>query len=233
MATTTTTSNVQSGYGGRTQWQALEQYALAPTNLLSTPGFKPVSEADAATPAPDIAEQFAGLKSSINRLSEANASLLKGEIPADVSASVRQAASEASIAGGIFGGSARALSARDLGRTSLQVMQQGMENESKINDTRANLAAAYETIRKNNLDRNTQLAQLDIQAREQNLKAIDTERQRIQTNISANVNILQSMAGLVEAQQRIAVTASASDVDPSNVISSIDKWLEQLNSKLS
>lgn len=232
MATTKTTSNVQSGYGGVSQWDAIKQYALA-SPVSGSSGYKPLSDEELATPSPEIAKQFEGLKTSIDNLSAANASLLKGEIPADVAANVRRAAAESSIAGGIFGSSSRNLSARDLGLTSMQIRAQGVDTEEKINTMRSNLSAAIETIRKNNIDRNTQLAQLDLQAREQNLKAIDVERQRIQTNISANVNILQAMAGLAEAQQRIAVTASASDVDPSNVISSIDNWLAQLNGKLS
>lgn len=56
-------------------------------------------------------------------------SLLAGELPADVSRSVSQSAAAKALAGGYGGtGMGRALEARDIGRTSLSLQQQGLSN---------------------------------------------------------------------------------------------------------
>ena len=226
-------SNVQAGFGGMKQWEAVEKYGLGPTDVTSLPGMDAIAFDDAGVPDEIVGQKLQSMSDTIDRLSEANASMLRGEIPADVSASVRRAAGEASIAGGIFGGASRALSARDLGRTSMDIKQQGIQNEQGLLEARSTLASAYESIRQYNLTRNATLAELSIKARANNLDAINLERQRIATNIEANVNILQAIAQMAVAQQNIAATAAANDVDPANIIASLDNMIAQFNRKLS
>ena len=125
------------------------------------------------------------------------------------------------------------MSARDLGRTSYDVKQQGIKNESDLLEARSQLAAAHESIRKTNLDRNNILAELSIKARDQNLGAIDVERQRIATNIEANTNILGYIANMATQQQSIAAQAAAQEIDPANILGSLDHWIEEFCAKLS
>jgi len=228
----TTNANVVQGFGGEKQWDVIKEYALGPSDVTTTPGNEAIDFAKADIPSGLVGEKLGSLEDSINKLSEANASMLKGEIPADVSSAVRRAASESSIAGGTFGSSARALSARDLGRTSLDIKQQGIANESNIAQMKATLATTYEGIRQYNLSRNATLAELSIKAREQNLSAIDVERQRIATNIEANINIMRMIADMSIQQQSIAAQAAAQGVDTSNIISSLDKMIAEFNKKL-
>ena len=71
-------------------------------------------------------------------LSMAANPMLRGQLPGDVEAVVRQAASESSVAQGMFGQSAQARTARDLGLTSLGMMQQGAALETQASTLRAN-----------------------------------------------------------------------------------------------
>ena len=226
-------SNVQEGFGGRSQWDVISDLALGPADVSSVEGYQTIPFADAGKPAPEVASKLADLEGSISRLSEANASMLKGEIPADVSAAVRRAASESAISGGIFGDAARGLSARDLGKTSLDIRQQGIQNEGTIAGLRDQLAASYESIREFNLTRNNQIMALSHQSRQQNLSAVEQERARIATNIEANVNILSQIAQMAIQQQNIAASAAANRVDPANIIASLDNMIEQFTQQLS
>jgi hypothetical protein len=226
-------SNVQPGFGGRSQWDVISEYALGPSDVSELPGMQMTALSDIGKSTEAVDRGMSQVEASLDRLSAANASMLKGEIPADVAASVRRAAGESSIAGGLFGGSARALSARDLGKTSFDVRQQGIANESAVNESRGALIAARENIRQFNYNRNAAIAELSVKARQQNLSAIDVERQRIATNIEANINILNQIAGMVSAQQSTAAQAAANKIDPANIIESFDNMIEQFITRLS
>ena len=220
--------NVIPGFGGKSQWEVLQESAMVPFRA-GTSGFSIVSDEDAENPGRFAAPLLSGLSSSIERLSAANASMLKGEIPADVAASVRRAASESAISGGIFGDAARGLSARDLGRKSLDVMKQGHEQESAINNARLELGKTYESIKKTNLSRNQELATLDINVASTNREAVSLERQRIATNITANVQTLQLLGDLVSKQQLYMIEAAKEGLDASSIRDTIDSWLEEIS----
>lgn len=227
------TSNVQSGFGGQKQWDVLQQLALGPSDVSTLPGMELLDSSQFDTTTAKTEEALGSVSSSIEKLSAANASMLKGEIPADLSAAVRRAASETSIKGGVFGSASRAMSARDLGRTSYDVKQQGIANEQNLVEAKNTYAAARESIRQFNANRNAAITKLSMDARNQNLQAIDVERQRIATNIEANVNIMQSIANMVMAQQQTAASAAANKIDPTNMIAAIDNMIEQFSGRLS
>lgn len=69
--------------------------------------------------------------------------------------------------------------------------------------------------------------------RDQNLGAINEERQRIATNIEANSQILSYISNMVTQQQNFAAQAAAQEIDPANIISSLDHWIEEFSAKLS
>lgn len=79
--------------------------------------------------------------------SKANQAFLLGQIPADVAAAVRKAASENSITRGLgVGSSARALSARDLGTQSTALMAQGIQSAVSIANARNTNAQTLATV---------------------------------------------------------------------------------------
>lgn len=226
-------SHVQEGFGGQKQWDVLEEHALGPSDASKLPGLEMLPMDRIGETTLEAESALGGVGASINKLSEANASLLKGEIPADVAASVRRAASENSIVRGIGGQAARALSARDLGINSMDIQQRGIQNEDTILEAKNAYAAARESIRQFNTNRNTAIFKLSTDARQQNLAAVDVERQRIATNIDANVNIMNQIANMAMAQQQTAATAAAQKIDPSNIIASLDNMIAQFTGKLS
>lgn len=226
----TTDKNVQEGFGGDSQWEALKKYGLSDTDS--------IGKLDAKTSARDaelqgyVDSSLGAAQASIDKMTEANASALKGEIPADVTAAVRRAASENSIMRGIGGQASRALSARDLGVTSSDIQRKALETESVIGAANRNLATVREGMRQSELTRSAQLDELRLKSKSSNLAAIDLERQRISTNIQANVQILGYIERLVEAQQQLAVQASSNDIDPSGLMATFDGWLSQFSGKL-
>lgn len=224
---------IQKGFGGATQWDTIKDLALSPADYSDKDGFQYIGLDQADAPGTNVGEKLSAMSDSIDRISAANASLLKGEIPADVASAVRRAASESSIAGGIFGSSARNLSARDLGKTSVDIKQQGISNESALLQSRNELAASYEAIRQYNLTRNTALANLSLESRKLNLSAIEQERMRIATNIDANIKILGYIAEMAIQQQNIAASAAANEINPSNIISALDRMMAEFNEQLS
>ena len=62
--------------------------------------------------------------------------MLTGAIPDDVAARVRQITSESSNAGGLFGQAAQALTARDLGTTSVDIIGRGVSAATEVSNLR-------------------------------------------------------------------------------------------------
>jgi len=224
--------NVMPGFGGASQWETTERYVLSDPVASRTPGNEAIPFDQAGIPTGPLGDSVSALSKSIEQLSEANASMLRGEIPADVSASVRRAASETSVAGGVFGSAGRALSARDLGKTSYEIKKQGLAVQTAVVEARSGLSEIYEKVREYDLSRNMALTDLSYKARELNLSAIEQERQRVATNIQANVNILRMLADLKIAQQEVSVTAASQEIDPANIMASFDSMIAALNDKL-
>jgi len=223
-------SNVMEGFGGQKQWEAIEQHGLTDASQIGVLPEDVKAQTDSLYGG--TMDALSKMEDSINRMSEANASLLKGEIPADVSSAVRRAAAESSMAGGVFGSSARNLSARDLGKTSFDIQQTGFANEQAIQSGYDALGKAKESIREYSLNRESTLQELQVKARQVNMSGIDLERSRIATNIDSNLKILDMMTNMIVNQQSIAASAAANDVDPGNIIASIDGWLTKFNEKL-
>lgn len=68
-----------------------------------------------------------------------NESLMRGEIPKDVADQLKRSAAYATVMGGGGAGTQRALTARDLGTTSLQLQQQGMQGAERWTNLMAGL----------------------------------------------------------------------------------------------
>ena len=225
MAPLNNTDSIVEGFGGMPQWGVTQALTLANPNVIGEPGFQltPDERSNELQQRSDF--YFGRMGASIETMNSANESMLKGEIPADVSAAVRRAASENSIMRGIGGQAGRALSARDLGVTSSAIQQQGMQNQEKIAGLQQTLATTTNSIREAGLARNKDLQALENDSRRLNLDAISQERQRVGTNIQANMQLLGLMRDMVNSQYSLAAQMSLGAGDPSGVISAYDAWL--------
>ena len=120
--------------------------------------------------------------------------LLAGEIPKDVQQQVEQIAAERALGGGLGQGeAARFLTARDLGRTSLDLVSQGAEIGFQASELeqRQNLAQADLTRQTSQfneeLNLKYQTLQEDLRRSEDNLLklSIDTDLKEDQINLAA------------------------------------------------
>jgi hypothetical protein len=76
-----------------------------------------------------MAQAFPFFNQMLGKASQTTTEMLSGNIPSDVSSAVGRSAAARALAGGYGGtGAANALTARDLGRTSLDLTQQGLAN---------------------------------------------------------------------------------------------------------
>lgn len=76
-----------------------------------------------------MAQAFPFFNQMLGKASSSTADLLAGNVPSDVSSAVGRSAAARALAGGYGGtGAANALTARDLGRTTLDLQQQGLSN---------------------------------------------------------------------------------------------------------
>ena len=149
-----------------------------------------------------------------------------------MSAAVRRAAGESSISRGVFGGSARALSARDLGTTSVQIKQQGIETEKSLIEARGSLAKSMQDMREFNKTYDLTLREMEYKQREQNLSAIEKELERAQFNASSNLKIMELIATTVSNAQQVAGTMASNDVDPSGSLQTFQYYLDSFQSML-
>jgi len=227
--------NTVDSFGGKSTWDTLQENAMGSTDYREM-GLASSADQDTEVNtalSSKFSKGMESLEDSIRRMSEANASLLKGEIPADMSAAVRRAAAESSVTGGIFGSSSRNLSARDLGRTSLSIQQAGMENEQQIAESKRTAAGAYEQVRQWNKTYDASLRELQIKQQEQNMSAIEIESDRAKFNASQNSKLLEIVANLVSNQQQVAAQLSISDVDPSGSIATFNSLIDSMKGMIS
>lgn len=90
-----------------------------------------LTRADVATKTAML-DQFApDWRQKRDAASAINESLMRGEIPKDVADQLKRSAAYTSVMGGGGAGTQRALTARDLGTTSLQLQQQGMQGAER------------------------------------------------------------------------------------------------------
>ena len=222
--------NYVDAFGGDSLWESLQAHSLSPTSYkdmgLSASGDKDSKLNDSLLAGATGA--LSGAKSSLDKLSAANAAMLKGEIPADVSASVRRAASENSIMRGVGGQAGRALSARDLGTTSMDIRQKGIDNETKIQTSRLALAESYDKMRTWSKTYDAGLRELEIKARDANTSALELELDRAKFNAQRNVDLVTALSGLVSNQQSVAATLSGNDVDPSGSLASFQQYIDSI-----
>lgn len=157
------------------------------------------------------------------------AQLMAGQIPADVQAQVRQLAAQNSMSRGLFGQSARALVARDLGLTSMQLQQTGL--------TAANALAQTAGTRANQLQNNSlTLGGLqDTQART-DIAAAQLRDESRRANVNAALSGAQLMGQTLQDMHQIAygyaTAENANEEQATDLGNDFSKFITSLRSLL-
>lgn len=210
----------------------LNKYVMQdPNNMPTIPGM--ISQSDINATNDIFQQQSKAIADTASKLDAANESFLQGKLPQDVADQIRQNTSESALRFGIGTQQAgAALTARDLGLTSLQVKQQGISQQAQIagvHESAAKLAEMHSEF-SNTFNQNQE--QWMNQVRQLNLQGAALEQDRQQFNAKQNTQILGFMAQLVGQQQQIAYQYSYGNMSPTNSTKTFDSWLKELQGTL-
>ena len=199
-----------------------------------TTGMQPTVAVDKILSAENVFDaQVTGLEKSALQIADSAQSLLKGELPADVAAQIRQQSSEAALRFGLgTDQAAAALTARDLGLTSMQLQQEGVsrmtqaaamrESSAKLAQSRAEFGRQY----------NLALDDFQTKVRTLNLQGLALEQDRQQFNAKQNMTILSFMVDLLGKQQELGYRYASSDMDATNMMGAFDSMMTQFEGLL-
>jgi hypothetical protein len=98
-----------------------------------------LTEADVATRTAMLDQYVPDWRQQRDKAASINEALMSGEIPKDVADQLKRSAAYTSVMGGGGAGTQRALTARDLGLTSLELQQRGMTGAERWTNMMANL----------------------------------------------------------------------------------------------
>ena len=215
-----------AAFGGQKTWDVLKQLVVDDLSKTEPSAAGPVPSDISGLTESELASKFAfeGLQATNKTLADLEKptqQLLSGQIPSDVTAQIRQITAEKSGSSGLFGQASRALLARDLGKTSLELVQAGATmaaSRAEIATRQTELANARKSF----------LETLTLQRRELNQKAVQTELDRAEFNATLNYQLMDLISKNIEAQQTAAYRYSAGQMSPDNVVSSYRSWLDVL-----
>lgn len=124
-----------------------EQQAAIANNLAAEPGARNLANLNEEQLLAMLSKVDPGFAGDSEQIGKNISSMLKGEIPADVSRQIQSADAAKSLGGGYAGsGASHALVARDLGLNSLQLTREGLNSaESWLGATEKLLAPAMHT----------------------------------------------------------------------------------------
>lgn len=178
-------------------------------------------------------DALSGMKESASKLGGLADSYLKGEIPADVQAQVRRITSEKGLASGLGRGQAgQALTARDLGLTSLDIVNQGIQTTNAANATRESMARIAESRRSFDKEYALRATELSDVLRRTDLSASQLELSRRQFNATSNQQLVAMLSDLASERARMQVSLAQSDIEDTNVIGGVQQVMDQLQSLL-
>lgn len=204
-------------------------YTMVDPNDPSKLGLPMTDPADYAALKQSYDAARAKLGTSIDQMSEANQPFLKGEIPVDVMAQIRRVTSEASIGQGLFGSGSRALTAQDIGLTSMDIKSKGLAQQDAITQRQAGLAAL-------DMQRQDMLKTYDLnvvrfqdQVRNTNLSGLKLEQARLQFNASQNLGLMQLASQLLIAREQLGFQYANVDIDSTGMQESMDNLMKQVS----
>jgi hypothetical protein len=128
---------------------------------------------------------------SLDAVSQANAAFLRGEVPDDVvNLLKRQSAERVQMQGLGTGAMARNISARDLGLTSMDMIQRGVQTEAAVSEGFGRLSEARDAVRRFDDTFQQQGQQLLDNARKTTLQGVSMglEYQQFRANLTMEVN---------------------------------------------
>lgn len=140
----------------------------------------------------------------MKQMSTVAGSQLKGEIPADVEAQVRMQAAEKGLFNGLGanGPANRALTARDLGLTSMQIQQQGQQAGQA-------LAGLAESRRQFNVSSEQTYKSYLEDVRRGDLTAADLSERSRQYNTSQRLAATEMMVNILDSYNKLSYSYSA------------------------
>lgn len=231
-----------SGGAGSTE-PAANVLSLTPLDLdTPTPWELPdVPETDVSSALEASDAGLDTLDSMLQDLRDINSSRLRGEIPDDVADEIRNNSAAGSLALGLGGDSpaARALQAKDLGLTSLDIQDRGIATETTITQLQGDLAK----LRENRFQFMQQLEETRRTFQEQSRQFGATlEQDQLRTDIahkellarqdmfnaSQNLALVEMISRLTMSQAQAQVTAAINDVGDSAITQSYDSLISQI-----
>jgi hypothetical protein len=209
--------------------------SLKPADVLDPVG---VPGMDVAEMAAKATQGLGEVEKSLAKLREVNVSRLQGRLSPDVVSQIRIGSAEGAQARGIGADSpaARALSAQDLGLTSLQLQESGVQTEMGINSLQSSLAQIADSrakfsaeFRENERRFNETLAldqtKLGLASRELMFK-------RDAFNAEQNARIVGFLSELSANRASAAAQIALSGKSAGGVLEGLDNVLTQLDTML-
>jgi len=201
--------------------------------------------------APEIASEFApqafeqsgealdSFEQTIKGLHDVNQAWLKGEISGDVADQLRQQSRLSSRMGGVGEDSqmSRNLQARDFGTTSMQIQQQGVQQEAVVGQMQQGLAGIREQrsqFMQDMLERSRQFgASHEQDATRTQLMHKELMLKQDAFNAEQNLRLVQLISEATMSMTGQQVQAAMGDVSDSGITASFNTLMKQLEDLLS
>lgn len=241
-------TKLMGGGGGESELQPAAT-VVADTDLTLSP-IKPweVADTPVASPEPYKAKSDSSLdalSSMVSEMKTANESRMKGQISGDVADQIRINAAEVSGASGIGVDSpaARALTARDLGLTSMDIQERGLATAGQI----AGIQSEIVKLSENRYQFTEQLAQSQRAFREQSRQfgaTLEQDAIRIQLaykelvmrqemfNAEQNLRLVSLVSQLVTSQAQLQVQAASAEVGDEAITAAFDDMILNIGALL-
>lgn len=176
--------------------------------------------------------QMSALDTLLVDLTEANEAQLRGEIPGDVTAAVRQGTAESSLTAGLFGPASVQLGVQQLGTTSLNIKQQGIENAKSIATLRGQSVQFAQNKRDFDYTYRLNTQQLMEDMRRTDLNYLQLAENQSQFNASQNLQLVGYIADLISNSAQVQTNLAINDVDGAGIAADFGALISQLDALL-
>lgn len=197
-----------------------------------TPSSIGIPELDQAAADAGYSKQTSTLDQMISDLTEANASMMKGEISGDVTAATRQGTAESAMTAGLFGPNAVQLQAQQLGTTSQAVKQQGITNAGSIAGLQVQATQFAQGKREFDYTYRLNTQQLLEDMRRTDLNYKQLAEQQAEYNASNNMQLISYIADLVTNSAQIQTNLAINDIDGETIASDFSALITQIDKLL-
>lgn len=175
---------------------------------------------------------MSSLDQTIKQLDEVNQAYLKGEVPGDVTASVRQGTAESALTAGLFGTGAVQLQTQQLGLTSLDMINKGIEQGAAIAGLKQGAADLYRARREFDYTYSLNTQQFLEDMRRTDVTVQQTELQRTMFNAEQNLKLIGYIADLVTNRGQLQFNYAVNDMSSDSVATDFNQLIGQLDALL-